>query len=218
MATKKKTSPFSTLSILLLFITLLVLVNLLYVNMKIGYLQELLKEKTASTNTPVQYNTVANQCPTNCLSKIEEIKKTIDTLSVQSTKTQNTTQVIQSNGPKEYFVAFGSGTSSSGDWQDVSGLQAYVNKQNYTNIKTVTFEATMYTPTGNQTIYVRLYNATDKHPVWNSELSLDGGTAKLLTSPSITLDSGNKLYQVQMKTSLRYQAVLNQARLHILTK
>ena len=64
---------------------------------------------------------------------------------------------------------------------------------------------------------MRLYNVTDKHPVWFSDVSLEGGTPALLISKPITLDSGNKTYQVQMKTSLKFQAFLDQSRLHIIT-
>ncbi|MEK7092836.1 MAG: hypothetical protein AAB907_04390, partial [Patescibacteria group bacterium] len=63
--------------------------------------------------------------------------------------------------------------------------------------------------------YVRLFNATDKHPVWYSDLFLEGGATQLLISPAIQLDSGSKLYAVQMKTSLKFETNLLQSRLHI---
>lgn len=122
----------------------------------------------------------------------------------------------QSSGVKAFFVPFGSGNGYSQDWTDVPGLQAYVDSANYGRIKQVVFEASVYVPTGNETVWVRLYNETDKHPVWNSEVFFNGGsTAQLLISQPVTLDTGNKLYKVQMKTQLQYTAVLNQTRLHI---
>ena len=75
----------------------------------------------------------------------------------------------------------------------------------------------MRIPTGNEVAYARLFNVTDKHPVWFSEVSLEGGTPQLLISQPVAFDSGRKLYQVQMKTSLKYTAILDQARLHITT-
>lgn len=169
------------------------------------------------------------QCPASCISEIREAtssvkqtvaapasKKSLETSS-SVTSTTVSTPVQTGSSVKEFIIPFGGGSNSSEDWEDVAGLQAYVDSTKYGSIKSVVFEATMRIPTGNQTAYVRLYNATDKHPVWLSEMSLEGGTPKLLTSQALTLPSGNKLYQVQMKTQLKFQAILDQARLRITT-
>lgn len=157
-------------------------------------------------------------CPSSCLSKINEATSSIKLVPTNSAqKPQPNLSDSGYSSVKEFFVPFGSGSNSTDDWADVSGLQAYIDSASYGRIKSVTFEATVRIPTGNETAYVRLFNLTDKHPVWFSEVSLEGGTAKLLTSKPITLDSGNKLYQVQMKTSLKYPAILDQVRLHIIT-
>lgn len=118
---------------------------------------------------------------------------------------------------KEFFVPLGAGTGKSADWTVVDGLGAKVDPSDYGNIKQVTFEVTAFVPTGNQTIWIRLYNAATYQSVANSELTLSGGTATLLTSSLITLASGNNLYQVQMKTQLQYPANINMARLRIKT-
>lgn len=120
-------------------------------------------------------------------------------------------------GSEEYYITLGTGTSSSDTWSDVGGVSAYVDSSKYKNIKTVTFEASVVIPTGNQTAYVQLYNATAKHPVWFSQVSLQGGQPQLLISKPITLDPGSNLYQVQMMTQLKYPAVLTQSRIHIVT-
>lgn len=171
---------------------------------------------------------VSNACPASCLSEISKATKDA-ILSIEPTSppagglTPTPTPVpptqvpVSSSLVKEFFVPFGSGSNSSDDWQDVAGARATLDPANYGSIKTVTFEASVRIPTGNQTAYVRLYNVTDKHPVWFSDVSLDGGVGQLLISKPITLDSGNKTYQVQMKTSLKFQAFLDQARLHIIT-
>lgn len=128
--------------------------------------------------------------------------------------------IYQSASPavKEYFVPFGSGQSTASTWTDVTGLQAYVDSGSYPNIKQVVFEASVYVPTGNQTASVQLFNKTAGHPVWFSQVSMSGGTPQFLVSQPITLDPGNNLYQVQMQTQLQYQAILNQARIHIYLK
>lgn len=155
-------------------------------------------------------------CPKACVDEIKKATSSLQaaksTAKVSDTPSQPTS--IQSS-IKEFYIPFGVGSSASGDWTDVAGLQASIDSAKYPLVKSVVFEATIRIPTGNQIAYARLFNATDKHPVWFSDVSVEGGTSQLVISKPITLDSGNKVYQVQMKTSLKYQAFLDQARLHI---
>lgn len=132
--------------------------------------------------------------------------------------TPQPTSVVQQTGAtsvKELFVHLGSGSNNTDDWADVTGAEAYIDSTKYGKIKSVVFEASINIPTGNEVAYARLYNVTDKHPVWFSEVSHEGGGAVLLTSNPITLDSGNKLYRAQMKTSLKYLANITTARVKI---
>lgn len=115
---------------------------------------------------------------------------------------------------KEYFIPFGAGSSNAGDWTDVPGLTAQIDFGSYPNIKEVHFEASIAIPTANETASVRLFNVTDKHPVWYSEITLMNG--QFISSNPIVYDTGLKTYQVQMKTSLQYTANLIQSRLHII--
>lgn len=193
----------------------LILINLIFLDFVIFDRQPAqIIEKTVSI--PL----TSNVCPSSCLAEIKEATRSVN-LTVKAlptpTKISPTTTPASSSLVKEFFVPFGTGSNSSDDWQDVPGLKATIDPANYGSIKTVTFEATIRIPTGNEIAYVRLYNAIDKHPVWFSDVSLEGGTPALLTSKPITLDLGNKTYQVQMKTSLKYPAFLDQSRLHIIT-
>ncbi|MFC1647304.1 hypothetical protein ACFL1A_03390 [Patescibacteria group bacterium] len=122
-----------------------------------------------------------------------------------------------STSTKEYFVPLGSGSNQTNSWQDVPGAQAYIDTNQYPKIKKVTFEATLEVPRGAQTSYVRLYNATDQHPVWFSEKSMSISGPNLLISNPIILDKGEKLYKVQMKSQLGILTNLVQSRVHILT-
>lgn len=196
-------------------LTSLVLLNLLFLDFVIF---DKTPAQIIEKNVPIPV--VSNACPASCLAEISQATASVK-LTAKTTPTPTrvlpTTTPASSSLVKEFFVPFGSGSNSSDDWQDVGGLKATLDPANYASIKTVTFEASVRIPTGNETAYVRLYNVTDKHPVWFSDVSLDGGTGQLLTSKPITLDSGNKTYQVQMKTSLKYPAFLDQARLHIIT-
>lgn len=150
--------------------------------------------------------------------EVEDIVR-VATASISIGGTTNiTNQVSQTSGQRELVIALGSGESTANDWSDVPGVEAYIDTTKYNRIKSVVFEASLYTPTGNQTAYVRLYNVTDKNMVWPSELSIEGGEPKLLISPPLGLSSGNKLYRVQMKTQLRARTQLVQARVRITTE
>lgn len=179
-------------------------------------LTETKEDKSQPTPLPQQV-IVSDSCPNSCLSQIYQATSSLKLTQPVSAVQSQADNVQAQSGVKEFFVSFGSGSSSADEWTDVSGLAAYIDSNQYGKIKTVTFEASLRIPTGNQTAYVRLYNSTDKHPVWFSEVSLEGGTPRLLISKPITLDTGNKLYQVQMKTQLKFSAILDQARVHITT-
>jgi hypothetical protein len=142
---------------------------------------------------------ISGSCPTSCIQKFS--------------------QYISSNNStaKEIYIPLGAGSGFSNDWTDISGAQATIDSTQYRRIKKVTFEASVTVPTGNQSISLRLFNTTDKHPVWYSDVTMEGIGPTLLTSPEINLDPGNKVYQVQLKTQLGYPATLTQARIHILT-
>jgi hypothetical protein len=140
----------------------------------------------------------SSSCPTACIDYINQAS-------------------LYSSAGKEYFVPLGTGTNQTDDWQDIEGAAGYIDSTNYINIKKVTFEATVENPYTPQTSYVRLFNATDKHPVWFSEMKMEGSGPQLLVSSPITLDPGQKLYKAQMKSQLRALTKLVQARIHILT-
>lgn len=173
------------------------------------------KQPTITLPTKPLQNAIqeVNQtCPVACVAQIYEA-----TTSAKKTPAPKAPVVSALPQTKEFFIPFGSGSNATSDWEDVAGLKAYIDSTKYSSIKNVVFEASVRIPTGNEAAYVRLFNETDKHPVWFSDVSLEGGEAKLLVSSPITLDAGNKLYKVQMKTSLKFTAILDQARLHITT-
>jgi len=115
---------------------------------------------------------------------------------------------------QDYYIPLGSGSSQAGDFTDVPGTQSIFDLGQYKNVKEIRFEASVYIPNAAQTVSVRLYNQTDKHTVWNSEVSTSNNSA-FLTSAPISYDNGAKTYQVQMKTQLQAPANLSQARIHV---
>lgn len=143
--------------------------------------------------------TSTETCPSACISRINQMAgKTV------------------TGTAKEYYVPLGSGSNATSDWADIAGASANIDTASYGKIKQVTFEATVST-VGSQKLWVRLYNTTDKHPVWYSEISTGSSGPVLLTSSPVTLDTGNKLYQVQMKTQLKAPSTLVQSRVRIAT-
>jgi hypothetical protein len=197
-------------------IAFLILINTLFLDVQLSKGQ-----KTEVVEKTVQVPIISDSCPASCMSEISNATQSVTFAKPIPTPiptlTVKTTSVIQPQSlVKEFFVPFGAGSNSSDDWQDIPGLSAMLDSANYKNIKTVTFEASVRIPNGNEIVYVRLYNATDKHPVWFSEVSVEGAAPQLLISKPITLDGGNKTYQVQMKTSLKFLAFLDQSRLHII--
>lgn len=159
-------------------------------------------------------------CPQSCLEKIGKLEEAVAKITPQVIKEVEKTETVvsQTSTAKEFSVPFGSGKTNSQDWEDIPGLNAYIDANNYKNIKSVKFEASLRIPTANGTVYARLYNETDKHPVWNSEVSSEGPTATLKQSGNINLDSGNKLYKVQMKTSMKFESLLDSARVKIIVE
>lgn len=164
-------------------------------------------EKTINLTPTVSPN---DDCSDNCKN---EIKKAVDLALLKTPVSKATT----TNSTKESFITLGSGSSTADSWSDIPGAQSYIDSTAYGTIKTVTFEVSLHTPTGNQTAYARLYNVTDSHPVWNSDVTIEGGTPQLKISSPIKLDTGSKLYQVQMRTQLTSRTNLENARVHIIS-
>lgn len=180
------------------------------------------KESTIQSTLPLTQETTISQCPHSCLVKIYEAtssqKFVQSSPGLVATKTVLPTIIENSSGVKEYYVALGSGINTSDEWLDIPGAQSYIDSTKYGKISKVTFEASIQIQNGNQKAYARLYNATDKHPVWFSEVSLEGGQALLLISNPITLDEGNKSYQVQLKSQLKGPTNLLQSKVHIIVQ
>lgn len=190
-----------------------IFINLLVLDAKIFGVAQWLGIESIPTPTP-QTVAVLNQqtegtCSPACVSQIGEATSSLN-LGNKTVPVGGGSQV------KEFFVPIGSITSSSEDWED-TGLLVIIDTAKYGRIKETYFEASANS-TNNQIVYVRLYNVTDKHLVWNSELTFPNAQTAAFLSTPITLTSGNKAYKVQMKTQLRYTANLNQSRIRILTQ
>lgn len=209
-----------TVNRILTFLVVFIILNVIAIDawiLNLGNVQSLKRLEANKQPTSVKPITTSVQaCPQSCINYIEEATATMPVPEI-SPSTGGSQQTIAQI--REFFVPIGSGTNSSSDWEDVPGLQVVVDTAQYGKIKNAYFEAAVYVPNGNEIVSVRLYNVTDKHPVWFSELTFpNANTSQQLTSDNITLDSGNKAYKVQMKTQLKIPASLNSSRIRILTQ
>lgn len=115
----------------------------------------------------------------------------------------------------QIYIPLGSGSTQSSDWEDANGVESYIDTSNYPHIRSVALQVSMHIPTKNGIMSVRLFNESDGHPVWFSDVSTDSDISVLKSSGNITLSPGNKLYRVQFKTSLQYLSVLDFSRIQI---
>jgi hypothetical protein len=172
-------------------------------------------DKNQSSPVASPSSKIVDSCyPYSCVDLIKQATGS-SFLSTKISATPTPTGSLGSN-IKEYFVPLGSGEISTDTYTDVAGVGAYIDSTKYGKIKTVTFEVSMHIPTSNGRVYAVISNDTDKHILLSSEVSMEGDTSKLLISSPVQLDSGNKLYKVQMKNTLRATSLLDQARIHII--
>ncbi len=132
---------------------------------------------------------------------------------------QASTQTIVQTAQKEIFIPIGSGSTKNNNYEDLAGLEVTIDTGKYPNIESAVFEASIWVQDGNGKMFAQLFNSSDKHPVWSSEISTNSAKGVLSTSGKITLDKGSKTYQVQAKTNLTaYAAHVENARIKITLK
>lgn len=207
--------------LLLFILCLFILTNIAIIDWKIFFNTQ----PPAANQTPF--------CPDSC---IENIKSEIQKISTNSSNAMPDSLVPKpspspvptltslpknnsiNNSVKEIYIPLGQGTFKALDWTDMSGVESYIDLNNYLNIKNIYFEASLRIPTANGYVYARLYNVTGKHPTWNSEVKTLNPAGTLVVSEPISLDPGNNLYRVQIKTDMGYDSYLDFARVKIILK
>lgn len=165
-------------------------------------------------NVQAQPLEVTSLCPSSCL---EEIAK-VASASTQILSTEQAPAPVVSlpvrTAPTISFIPLGTGSTTNNEWTDVAGAEAWIDTNDYGAKLSVYFEAGIrVSPNGE--ITARLYNVTDKHPVWNSEVRTSSGQSITVQSERIQFDSGKKLYRVQLQSTLQYPASLDAARIRI---
>lgn len=118
---------------------------------------------------------------------------------------------------REYYIPLGGGKTKSNEWTSLLSAEAYVDTDRYPRIKQAYFEAYLSIPTGNGQVQVKLFNVTQKHDVWFSDVSSIGHEVTRREVP-ISLEPGNNLYRVMIKASLEYDVLVENARIKIVTE
>jgi hypothetical protein len=196
--------------ILLAMISIGVLTNLIILDLAVF-------NRKASVTIPVSSS--SEDCGQTCISEIEEtVTQAIASLSAYPIPTKaptaKTTTTLQKS---EQYIPMGTGATTNDEWEDMLGTDIFVDTANYGTITQTYFEASLWVPTKNGTVYARLYNVTDKHPVWFSDISTESEKSTRVQSAKITLDPGGKVYRVQMRSSLRYPSNMDLARIKIIS-
>ena len=199
-----------------IFILLFLLAfNLIILDVKL-FLTKEPEEKTETvtessvTPTPSAIiNEETMNCSPACLQAIETATASIK-LPTAEKEIQN-----KAVATKEIFVPLGSGSTKNTSWVNIGGIETYIDTSKYTKIKEANFEAALRIPTANGKAYARLYNVNDDHPVWNSEVWVEGQAGNMVRSEKISFASGNRLYRVQLYSSLGYEVFLDNARIRI---
>ncbi len=189
-------------------IIILLFLNTLYLTYNLG------KNKAEQKRTIEQLSVVTpspflSPQPTSTQTQFYQPQPTLPKETI--IQTQNTDSPLV----KEYFIPMGTGTSKSDEWENVAGTETSADFGQYKNIKEIRFETSVTVPSSSQLVWVRLWNITDKHPVWYSEVTTKGETSAYLVSQPIIYDIGQKIYQVQIKTQLKGLTNLVQSRIHI---
>lgn len=116
---------------------------------------------------------------------------------------------------KEYYIPLGIGATSSTEWVDLPGIEAYIAPGNYGKIVGLYFEATIKVPTSSGQVYARLRNVTDNVSLVESEIATEGSSARLISSGKLPIPASTKLFRVQLRSSLGAGVALDNARLKI---
>lgn len=166
--------------------------------------------------TPTPTLTPTSGCSPACTSLIVQEVSKVTSLSGSRSPTSTPIPAITPL-VKEFYIPLGTGTTKSSSWDDLSGAEVLLNRDSYSEIKQVTLEVFMHIPTGNGRVYVKLFNVTDGHDVWFSEVWSEGDKIVKKTA-NISLDPGQKLYRLMAKSSMSYEVVVDSARIKIVTK
>ncbi len=199
------------------FNTLLIATALLFVVTNTVFLDIVVFGKASDTAPAVPISVEApSACPAACTPVMAGLITAKLTDHPAAAVTPSVAPVQADTSPKEYYVPLGSGTTKNDQWEAIPGAEATIDTSLYPKIKQVTFESYLRIPVGIGWMHVKLFNATDGHDVWGSQLQTESNTSSH-QSAVITLDPGNKRYIVMAQSTIRAEAYIDNARIKIIT-
>lgn len=186
------------------------------------------KSSSLETNTTSSniYTSQQTNCDENCKAQIAQeleakLTKENPTSSLTPTPTSASKTMPQTYstpvpGKTTTYIPFTSSLSTtSTDWVDVSGDEAYVDlKNNYSASAYVTFEASMRANGGGE-VFARLFDSTHGIAVSGSEISTSSTSSTLVSSGQLNLWSGNNLYKVQIKSLNSFNVTFDSGRIKL---
>jgi len=176
----------------------------------LGAIYVALKNKPPSpkVNLPSPSPTTVNPNWPACKDYLDAAMATLSAVKTQTPKAK-----LGINEP--VYIPLGSLSSKSfGSWSD-TGMQTYLDSVDYPAGARVYLEASMRIPTANGQVFLRVVQGNENLVVPGTEISVEGNQPKLITSSGFKLWSGNKLYKLQFRTSMDYEAVVDFARFKI---
>ncbi len=204
----------SNIQIVVVFILFFIAVNMLFLDIVVFSNTRPKESISVVTNTPLVVSETTS-CPTACQTMMSGY---IDAhLASESSTIVVPQQNIIKSQSKEFYIPLGVGTTRSNQYEELFGAEATIDSRNYGSIKQVTFEVFLRNPTGNGRVWAKLFNVTDKHDVWYSEVFMEGSSVTRKEAV-INVEPGNKLYRVMLKSSLGYDAYVDAARIKIVTQ
>lgn len=119
---------------------------------------------------------------------------------------------------KEFFVPLGTASvkTANNEWKDTA-VQTELDLANYGSVTEVTFEASLRVPTANGVVQARLVDV-GTGIVAGSEVSGEGTDGSYAKTNNLSIASEKRTLKVQMRTSLDYEGVMENARLRIVTE
>lgn len=173
--------------------------------------------QTVSELKEVQLQPI-DECGEECRKIIDdEIARAIATISATSQTARQLPSQTALKGETTYIPLSGSFATTSTDWYDLKGVEAYIDKEaEYGKSATVSWESSLKVAHGNGQAFARLYDSTHGIAVSGSEISTtNNADSKLVTSGNLNLWAGRNLYRVQIKSLNSFEITFGGGRIKI---
>ncbi|MDO8488202.1 MAG: hypothetical protein Q7S31_02710 [bacterium] len=206
-------------------LTWLVALDLLVLNLGVGYLgyKAFVSSQVPPVTATVSGEILPDQCGPACQDYIDvkvaqlsggRLATPRPTPTPTPTPRAVTSPVIKTT-TVSYITVPGSGSTTANDWTTLPGTEFYFNPVDYPGLKEIYFEVNMKLTNGNGVGYVRLLDATHGIAVQGSDVQTSSQTDLAVVSGKVSFWSGSNLIRVQIKSLTADTTVYNSGRLRI---